>query len=86
MDGNFYFGDMETIEKLKTRLIDRIIVSQDGEVLHAIEILLKSTQKENPLHLTSQQIELLKMSEQDIEAGRIISEDDLSESDSKWMN
>lgn len=31
---------MKAIEKLKNRLIDRIIVLQDSEVLHAIEILL----------------------------------------------
>lgn len=77
---------MKTIEKLKNRLIDRIIVSQDGEVLKAIEVLLKSTPEEKKLSLSSQQIELLKMSEKDIENGRIISEDDLTESDSKWMN
>lgn len=77
---------MKTIEKLKNRLIDRIIVSQDGDVLHAIEILLKSTQEEKKLPLSSQQIELLKMSEKDIENGRIVSEDDLTKSDSKWMN
>lgn len=77
---------METIENLKNRLIDRIIVSKDSDVLYAIEVLLKSTSVEKKLTLSSQEIELLKMSEKDIENGRIISEEDLLELDSKWMD
>jgi hypothetical protein len=54
-------------------------------LLIAIENIFNSTQKEDELNLDSDQIELLFMSENDIKLGNLVSEADLKQADSKWM-
>ncbi|MDP5077274.1 MAG: hypothetical protein NWQ19_04225 [Nonlabens sp.] len=77
---------MKTIEKLKTRLIDGIMTAQNEELLHGIEAILNATKSEDTLHLNSHQIEMLLLSERDIENGNLISESDLRKADSEWMD
>ena len=72
---------MTSIEMVKNRLIDRILVTRNRELLEAVDKLLTYTQDEEILALSSEQIELLMMSEQDIKYGNIISETDLKKSD-----
>lgn len=77
---------MTTLDSLKSRLIDRISVTNNEKLLAAIESIFTSTQKDETLNLTSEQLEMLLMSEKDIENGDLISESDLSKSDSEWMS
>lgn len=77
---------MTTLDSIKNRLIDRILVARNEELLTAIENIFNSTQNEEQLALNSVQIEMLMMSEKDIENDDLISEDDLNTSDSKWMD
>ncbi len=77
---------MNTLDSLKNRLIDRILVTRNEKLLAAIESIFTSTEKDEPLLLSSEQIEMLQMSEKDIENGDLISESDLSKSDSEWMS
>ena len=72
---------MTSIDMVKNRLIDRIIVSKNRDLLEALDKLLTFTQNEEILTLSSQQIELLMMSEQDIQDGNLISETDLEKLD-----
>ena len=76
---------MGTLQNLKTRLIDRIMLSENEQLLNAIENLLSTTQNEKKISLSSEQIEMLLMSEEDIKQNRIISEDDLMDQDKEWM-
>jgi len=76
---------MTTLQKLRTRLIDKIMVSENEQLLNAIEDILIATQKDEKMNLTSEQIEMLIMSEKDIEQQRLISEDDLLKKDQEWM-
>ena len=76
---------MTTIESIKNRLVDRILSSGNEELLEAIENLFVSTQKENITPLSSEQIEMLIMSEQDIKYGKLISESDLDKHDTQWL-
>ena len=76
---------MTTLNNIKNRLIDRILVTRNEELLSAIDKIFDSTQTEDNLELSSEQIEMLLMSEQDIEQGNLISEDDLNKSDSEWL-
>lgn len=77
---------MSTIEMIKTRLIDRIIAAKNEKLLVAIENIFLSTQQEEEMSsFSSEQIEMLMLSESDIEYGRLISEDELDKLDSKWM-
>lgn len=77
---------MSSIETLKNRLIDRIMATRNEKFLEAIDKLFSSVQKEEILSLSSEQIEMLMMSEEDIKSGRIVSEEELNDKDSEWMD
>lgn len=76
---------MRTIDVVKSRLIDKIMLTNNEQLLNAIESIFNSTQKEDVLNLDSDQIEMLLMSENDIKSGNLISEAELKKIDSKWM-
>ena len=77
---------MTALENIKNRLIDRILVTKNEQLLNAIDSIFNSTQTDDKLSLNSHQIEMLMMSENDIEQGNLISESDLKKADSKWMD
>jgi hypothetical protein len=77
---------MKTIDSVRNRLIDRIMATNNEQLLSAIENIFNSTQTDDKMSLDSYQIEMLMMSEKDIQQGDLISESDLKEEDSKWMN
>ncbi|WP_298514451.1 hypothetical protein [uncultured Kordia sp.] len=77
---------MEALDKIKNKLIDQILVTKNEKLLSAIENIFSATSTEEKLVLDSYQIEMLMMSEKDIEEGRLISESDIEEQDSEWMN
>ena len=77
---------MESLDNLKNRLIDRIMVSENEKLLEALEGILNSTETEERLAINSYPIEMLLMSEKDIENGNLISEADLIKEDSEWMD
>lgn len=68
---------MTALDKLKNGLIDRILISKNERLLEAIGEILDSTESEEVLELDSHQIEMLWMSERDIEEGNLISEAEL---------
>ncbi len=77
---------MTAIESIKNNLIDRILTTRNEKLLQAISNIFESTQSDDVLSLSSEQIEMLLMSEKDIENGNLISESELNDSDSKWLN
>ncbi|MDO9594693.1 MAG: hypothetical protein Q7J19_06840 [Lutibacter sp.] len=77
---------MTGIETIKNNLIDRILATRNEKLLQAISNIFESTQSDDMVSLSSEQIEMLLMSEKDIETGNFISESELDESDSKWLN
>ncbi|MHB1148370.1 MAG: hypothetical protein ACYC01_12355 [Lutibacter sp.] len=77
---------MTGIETIKNNLIDRILATRNEKLLQAISNIFESTQTDDIVSLSSEQIEMLLMSEKDIESGNLISESELDESDSKWLN
>ncbi len=76
---------MKTINIVKNRLIDKIMVTNNEQLLIAIDSIFNSTQTKDKLFLDSHQIEMLMMSENDIQQGNLISETDLRKEDDKWM-
>ena len=76
---------MATLENIKNRLIDRILATENEKLLQAIQSIFDSTQSDETMSLTSEQIETLLMSDQDIENGNLVSESDLEKSDSEWL-
>jgi len=77
---------MKTLDKIKNRLIDRILMTKNEKLLSAIENLFNSDEMEEKLVLNSYQIEMLMMSENDIKEGKLISESDLNKLDAEWMD
>ena len=77
---------MSGIETIKNRLIDRILATRNRELLEAIDVIFSSQKDEDSLYmLSSEQIEMLEMSEDDIANGRLVSESDLEKQDKKWL-
>jgi len=77
---------MASLQSIKNNLIDRILATKNEKLLNAISSIFESTQTDETLSLTSEQVEMLLMSEKDIENGDLISESELHKTDSKWMN
>ena len=77
---------MNALENIKNSLIDRILATRNERLLDAIKNIFDSTQSEEIIALSTEQIEMLSMSEKDIEDGKLVSESELSKRDSKWLS
>lgn len=77
---------MNAIDNIKNSLIDRILATKNERLLKAINSIFDSTQSEETISLSSEQIEMLSMSEKDIQGGKFISESELNERDSEWLS
>jgi hypothetical protein len=77
---------MNALENIKNSLIDRILATRNERLLEAIKNIFDSTQSEEMIALSTEQIEMLSMSEKDIEDGKLVSESELSKRDSKWLS
>jgi len=76
---------MTTLESIRNRLIDRILLAQNEKFLEAIEKIFVTTQNEEEIKLYPEQKEMLMMSDTDIEKGNVVSESELEKMDSKWL-
>jgi hypothetical protein len=76
--------NMTAIENIKNGLIDRILATKNEKLLKAISTIFESAKDEEVVGLSSEQLEMLAMSEDDIANGRLISEEDLDKLDSGW--
>jgi len=73
---------MATIDTLRDNLIDKLLAISSKEYLIALNQLVERSDIANePVKLTEQQIALLKLSDKDIEAGRLISQEQLDKND-----
>jgi archaellum component FlaF (FlaF/FlaG flagellin family) len=75
---------MTALDNIKKGLIDRILATQNEKLLQAISTIFESSAEE-AVTLTSEQIEMLAMSDNDIANGRVVNEDDLKASDPEWL-
>ena len=76
---------MESVNTIRTNLIDKILSIQNVEFLKALDNLVSSSSQENIVKLTEEQKLMLQMSEEDILAGRIISQEKVDLEDIKWL-
>jgi hypothetical protein len=76
---------MTSIQETKSRLINRILATKNEDLLTAVDTIFATAQPSSILSLTSEQIEMLMMSELDIASGNLISEEELEKLDSEWM-
>lgn len=76
---------MKSVNTIRTNLIDKILCIQNVEFLKALDNLVSSSSQENIVKLTEEQKLMLQMSEEDILAGRIISQEKIDLEDIKWL-
>lgn len=78
---------MTTVDHIRNNLINRILTITDKDFLVALDNLISvsSTVKEE-IPLTKEQELMLQMSEDDILAGRIISQNDLKVKTKTWLD
>ena len=76
---------MNALENIKNSLIDSILATRNERLLEAIKTIFDSTQSEEIISLSTEQIEMLSMSEKDIEEGKLVSESELNKRDAKWL-
>jgi predicted transcriptional regulator len=77
---------MTNIQALKSKLIDRILISKNEKMLSAINDLLASTEDSTLFEFDSHQIEMIQQGEKDIENGDFLTQDELDKSDAKWLH
>jgi dihydrofolate reductase len=76
---------MTSLDSIKHQLIDQILITKNEKLLQAIETIFSTTINNEKLSLKTSQVDMLKMSEKDIEEGNLVSETDLENFDLKWM-
>ena len=76
---------MATVDKIRNSLIDKIISIRDKEILEAIDKLV-SLSASDIVELTIEQKEMLQMSENDIDNGQLISQDQMNKRNLEWLN
>jgi len=77
---------MTALENIKNSLIDKILATKNEKLLEAIDRIFTSTQIDEIISLSSEQIEMLSISERDIQTGNFITESDLNKRDSELLS
>ena len=82
---NLKLEPMATVDKIRNSLINKIISIRDKEILEAIDKLV-SLSESDIVELTIEQKEMLQMSEDDIDNGQLISQDQMNKRNLEWLN
>ncbi|HBH05941.1 MAG TPA: hypothetical protein DDX92_05000 [Flavobacteriales bacterium] len=76
---------MTSLDALRNRLIDQILLTKNEKLLNAISDIFQSTNNEDKVELNSYQIEMIEMGLEDLKNGNTISQNELDRQDAKWM-
>jgi hypothetical protein len=77
---------MATADILRDHIIDQLLTISNKEYLSALNQLVESSSVDKGLvNLTAEQITMLKLSDQDIQNGRLLSQDQLDKNDLEWL-
>ncbi|MDY0344469.1 MAG: hypothetical protein RBR28_12910 [Lentimicrobium sp.] len=78
---------MATIDKIRNRVIDKILSIRNKEFLETLDKLISSNESESDIvKLSVEQKQMLQMSEEDIENGRLVSQDEMDKRNLKWLD
>ncbi len=77
---------MANVDNLRNMLIGKILTISDQGVLKALDKILTSSTRNQKVELTDEQLYMLKMSDEDIERGQVISQEELFRRERKWLN
>lgn len=77
---------MNRVDILRNSIIDKLHAISNKDYLDALYRLVdNSSVNSDVVELSDEQIIMLQLSEQDIEKGRLISQEELDKSDSEWL-
>lgn len=77
---------MAQVDNLRNGLIEKLLTISNIDYLRALnEIVASSKLETNKLDLTEEQVLMLKLSDKDIEDGRLISQNQLDKEDLIWL-
>lgn len=76
---------MEAIDDIRNLLISKLMTIKDRDILSAIDTLISSSVQNQKIELSEEQILMLKMSEEDIKNGRVITQEELFEKERLWL-
>ena len=77
---------MATVDTLRNDIIDKLLAISDKDYLSALNKLVGNSSKDNEIvGLTDEQKLILQLSDKDIAAGRLISQDELDKNDLEWL-
>jgi hypothetical protein len=77
---------MAQVDNLRNGLIEKLLTISNIEYLRALNEIVSSSKLEtNKLDLTEEQVLMLKLSDKDIEDGRLISQNQLDKEDLIWL-
>lgn len=77
---------MATVDTLRNDIIDKLLTISDKDYLSALNKLVGNSSKDNGiLGLTDEQKLILQLSDKDIAAGKLISQDELDKNDLEWL-
>lgn len=77
---------MATVDSIRNTLISKLLTIKDQSVLAAIDKLISSSVKDQQVEVTAEQMLMLEMSSDDLKHNRVISQEELFESEKKWLN
>jgi hypothetical protein len=77
---------MNRADILRNNIIDKLLTISNKDYLSALYQLVESSAVDNDIvKLSDEQILMLKLSDKDIEAGRLVSQEELDKSDMQWL-
>lgn len=78
---------MASVDNIRNGLIDKILSIKNKDFLVALDDLITSSSSDSDtIELTNVQKIMLEMSEQDIENGRLISQEAMDKRNLEWLN
>lgn len=76
---------MNSLTDLRNRVIEKVKLTNDEKDLVFLDDLLSKINSTEVYTYTSTEEKLLKLAEEDISYGRIISQEELDKQDEEWM-
>ena len=77
---------MATVDNLRNSIIDKLLTISNKDYLAALyKLVEKSSVDKDTVNLTEEQILMLKLSDNDIKTGKLISQSKLDKDDLQWL-
>ena len=76
---------MSAVDNLRNSLISKLLAIKDQELLSAIDKLLSKSAKDQKVSLSKEQIQMLQLSDEDLENDRLIPQERLFERERQWL-